>query len=836
MKKAIWAAALAAGAVSGISAETQAQQAPVPAAPAGQSQLPPVDVIQKKAPAPAPKQQAAPQPKVAPKAAQPAQQASPPPKAKPKVKQAAPAPQPPPQLETEVVDTGAERAPDTGRLATNAAPGSTPASSDSLIPQNLQNYSGAATRINQQTIDETRPVTTHEALASVPGVVTVTDDGLSRHIGIGIRGSNFRRARKVLVQEDGVSINFASYIDPSTHYTPPMDRVENIEILRGTVFAHGPLTNHGMVNFQTLNPFGKTETVIKGALIHTEDVNKEMGNYRHVHTRQNLGNVGVVLSYTGGDASGAWDNERLTFNDFHGAIGWKGIDQDLTISAVYYRQRDKYDEDNFVGTRAEFIANGHQKIGTFGDDTGFNTYNADHRSIQIAHNYYVDDDTTISTRLYTREHNRDRFSARDGGIDNPPDGHMRGRERNYQQAGVDSRVEFANRPFLAGMTQDILAGVRYEYQGHRRCTSFGLPGELLNDDNGGNCRSEAGVGGFLDDGILEKFEANSFAAFIQTAIHVTKTFTVTPGLRFESYDIERTILFDAGPDGTVQTSEHDHILPGVMFSWQAMPYTTLYGGYHRGFAPHLSVEAGGNYPLEEEVGDNFQIGVRSTALKGFTFDIAYFHSFIDDYQLKEAYTDGGGLDVYGLLDEVEFKGFEFGARLDSRPFTGGPFNLFTQVNYTLTDAKIKKGEDAIFEGFPLEDVSGNRVPFAIRHFANLTVGFDYKKIFDASLTWTYRGSYFTNPQNTVDLLCIDDSGNADPGCAGALDDPDEMIGGKVGGQWTLSARSNLKVTDQLTLFVSGTNLTDELYIADLQDGAKPGQGRTIMGGFVLRFD
>jgi Fe(3+) dicitrate transport protein len=63
-----------------------------------------------------------------------------------------------------------------------------------------------------------------------------------------------------------------------------------------------------------------------------------------------------------------------------------------------------------------------------------------------------------------------------------------------------------------------------------------------------------------------------------------------------------------------------------------------------------------------------------------------------------------------------------------------------------------------------------------------------------------------------------------------------MVGGKVDDVWLLSARSNFNLTDKLTLFVAGTNLTDELYIADLSDGAKPGQGRTIYGGFTLKFD
>lgn len=591
---------------------------------------------------------------------------------------------------------------------------------------------------------------------------------------------------------------------------------------------------------KSLSPFGKSETVIKGALIHTREVDSEWGNLRHVHTRQNLGNFGAVLAYTGSDASGAWDNERMRFNDFYGALGWKSAEQDLIISAVYLRQRDNYDEDNFVGTREDFFSNGHRKLSTFGDDTRFNTYNADHRSIAIAHNYYVDEDTTVSTRVYTREHERNRFSARDGGIENADDdGHMRGRNRLYMLAGVDSRVEFANRPFLFGMSQDILTGVRYEYQAHRRCTSFGAAGELLDVDNTGNCRA-AEDNDDLDGGVLDKFEASAFSAFLQSAIHVTRRFTVTPGVRFESYDVERRNLWDDGPIAIKQKSEHDHVLPGVMFAWEMTPAVTAYGGYHRGFAPHIAAEFGGDFPLEEEIGDNFQIGLRSMVLKGFKFDAAYFHSIIDGYQLKESFSNEIGDGIYGLLDKVEINGIELAVRLDSRPFSGSDWNFFGQAAYTYTNAKIEKGSDALFEELSLEDVSGNRLPFAIKHFANLTVGVGYKDRWDASMTWTYRGDFFTNAQNTNRLLCVDEDAIEDGEGIDAVsfgcNFGDELVGGRVDDVWLLSARTNLKVTDQLTFFISGHNLTDKLYIAELSDGAKPGQGRTIMGGFTIKFD
>jgi Fe(3+) dicitrate transport protein len=756
-------------------------------------------------------------------------------KAAAKKKAVSPAPQPP----AEAALPGPERTPD-GRVV-DAAPSLNPINpSSGILPADFQDYAGAGNRVTLQKIEELRPLTNHDALASVPGVVTVTDDGLARHAGIGIRGSNFRRSRKVLVMEDGQSINLSTYIDPSVHYTPPTDRVESIEVIRGTVVAHGPLNNHGVINFQNLSPFGEEGTVIKGALSYTDDVNKEVGNYRHVRTRQHSGNVGVVAAYTGADAAGAWDNEVLRYNDFYGAIGWSDSTQDLTLSGVYFRQRDNYDEDNFVGTIEDFFANGRFKSGNddIGDGaTDVNTYNADYYRLQLAHNLYIDPNTTLSTRAYLHDHERNRFSAREA-LD-ADDFHMRGRERHYTYYGVDSRIEFANLPLAGGISHDIQAGARFEHHSLRNCTSFGQVDQILDANTKGNCRAVDGVDGFVDDGEIEKYSSDAFAAFVQSAVHLTPRLTVTPGVRFESYDITGRVVF---PDTERATSNHDHVLPGIAFAWEALDRTTVYGGYHRGFAPHIARDAGlDRFPLDEEVGDNFQVGVRSTPVKGLIFDVAYFHSFIDEYQLKESFSSSTGDGIFGTLDEVEINGVELATRIDSRPFTGGPWNVFGEAAYTYTNAKINKGTDAIFEfenfDAPEEDVSGNRLPFAIEHFANLTLGVGYKKLWDASVTWTYRGDFFTNAQNTDPLLCVEeDADNLADGVFLGCDDGDELVGGRVPDVWLLSARTNFNVTENFSLFLAGTNLTDKFYVSELSDGAKPGQGRTIYGGFTIKVD
>jgi Fe(3+) dicitrate transport protein len=678
-----------------------------------------------------------------------------------------------------------------------------------IAPANLSQFTGAATRVTSAEIDEIRPKDNHEILARIPGVTTVNDDGMSRHSGIGVRGSPPRRSRKVLVMEDGQPINFSTYLDPSTHYTPPTERVESVEVIKGAVTPYGPLTNHGVVNFRNLSPFGANETVISGAIGFTEHSQKDVNNMRHVHTRQNLGNVGVVASYSGAEAAGAWDNEVLRYNDFHGALGFRGTNQDLTVSGGFFRQRDRYDEDNFgEGSDAEFFRNGWRKknplINGFEAPFGreLSNYNADYYRVQAAHNYYVDPDTTVSTRVYLSDHHRARFFP-DGEVIEEEGGEdlfMAGRDRRYQTYGADSRVELARRSFF-GLRQDIQAGVRYEHQKLRNIDREGDAGEVLDFDNTGAIDEEA------------RLKADAFSAFAQTTIHVTPTFRVTPGLRFETYDV--SFRSEDLREGSTQEA----VLPAISFAWDALHRTTLFAGYNRGITPHVTrdvVEVDDIFPLKEEIGDNYQIGLRSTAIRGLSFETAYFHSRINNYQIKEAFTDDEGNNVYGTMDEVHINGVELGARVESRPFMAGPWNVFGEVTYTYARSTIEKGLDARDEDEPLEDVSGNRLPEVPEHWAVFTLGAAHRSGWDASVTYTYMGDFFVDTFNTV---------SAEEADLGLVDDV-----------WLLSARVNYTIPNtNMTLFASGQNLTDELYIADRADGAKPGQARTFWGGFKYKF-
>jgi Fe(3+) dicitrate transport protein len=773
----------------------------------------------------------------------------------------------------------------TGAAARATRSATSPINPKQITPTSLQGFSQAASNITRTQLEERRARTRNEIFTRVPGMIVVNDDGNGNHGGLGAQGSPPRRSRKLLVMEDGQSVNLALWLDPSVHYMAPVDRIESVEVIRGGSVVHGPNNNYGIVNLRLLSPFGPNETVISGALGWTEPNGGNgdlygLSNRRHVHTRQTFGNVGVVASYSGADVNGAWDQERLRFNDFYGALGWRGVDQDLTVQFTMARQRDVYDESNLEGdedgkvgeVEKAFFSLNHCKT-CYAPGSVFNNYNGDIYRGQITHNWYLNDDTTITTRVYAKRHRRDRYQivssednpgavdddergivpvfedTDDAGIFNVliPEGSMFGRLRTFRAIGGEVRGEWANLPLYGGMTHTIQAGVRYEYQDMTNRNFLGKSGQILEDgvNNGAT--------------IFERnLEADTFSSFLQSEVKVTRNFSAVPGVRFEWSRIKRQSLFTSEEEGEVEEIEAGSdeaeeceeelgvdecleleginassfnesydtgsILPGISFAYTGLYRTTFYGGYFRGLS--TGVLRNEQFPAADELGDNYTIGVRSTAFKGLTFDVAYFHKDIRNYQFGQAFASTAGDRAFGRADEVEVNGVEMFGRLDSNPFHGGEWNLFGEANYTYNRSVFKSGTSGFSEDEddPAEEVSiaGFRVPEVPLHVAALTAGIQQRPAngwnWDASVTFTYRGAFFTDEFNT-----------GFPGDA-------EGENGEVPDVWLVSARASMDIGDTgASLWVAGENLTDELYITDREDGLKPGQARTFWMGAKYKF-
>ncbi|MGH8504207.1 MAG: TonB-dependent receptor family protein [Gammaproteobacteria bacterium] len=695
-----------------------------------------------------------------------------------------------------------------------------PINVEGTIPEEIQDTPGAASRLTEEEIDTYRPYTLHDAFDFVPGVKTLEDDVLGRRSGIGIRGAPSRRSRKTLLLEDGVPINGSTYLDPSAHYTPPLERLEAIEVLKGAGhILHGPLNNHGIVNFRNKRATLLPETTAELGIGEDPDTFE-----RHLmHTRTN-GPLGLVFAYTGLNADGSFDVEDFEYNDFFTSIDWEvNPRHDLGFSATYFRERSNYDESNLAPV--EFALNPRQKLGRFGNE--FNTIAIDYWKFGLKHDFEISDDLSMSTQLFSTDLDRPRFTVdpEEIFVDALPDfvyvdpetefipgvqGQMVSRDRHYRTYGAESRFQWADIEAL-GLNHTFQWGVRFERHFLDDFRSEGGPGEILTEENRG-VRS-----------VEDAYQASAYSVFLQDALRFGD-WTITPGVRAEYYTQKKTENFDE--DGFIGESQDDDntlVLPAISVLYEGIEDTQLFANVGRGYTPAFARTAE-EFPLEPETGINSQLGFRTFALPGVALDGAVFYNDIQDTVVQLPFTVEG-VNVVVNAEDSESYGTDLGMELSSAAMTGSDFNFFSRLAYNYTHAEFTSGE-----------IDGNRVPEIPEHAGSLSVGLEHTSGWHVSATVTHFGSFFNDLLETEELTLADeDREPVEPGDTIEIREP--AVLGEVPGHTLYSARASYTFQREpdITLWIQGRNLTDKFYIGDIENGVRPGFERTVVAGITVQF-
>ncbi|MGI8409650.1 MAG: TonB-dependent receptor plug domain-containing protein, partial [Pyrinomonadaceae bacterium] len=115
---------------------------------------------------------------------------------------------------------------------------------------------GSVAVITREELRASHPMDANEVLRRVTGVHVREDSGpVALRLNVGIRGLNPDRSRQILVLEDGIPLALAPYGEPELYYSPPIDRMRRVEILKGSgSILYGPQTVGGVINFVTPDP------------------------------------------------------------------------------------------------------------------------------------------------------------------------------------------------------------------------------------------------------------------------------------------------------------------------------------------------------------------------------------------------------------------------------------------------------------------------------------------------------------------------------------------------------------------------------------------------------
>lgn len=687
---------------------------------------------------------------------------------------------------------------------------------EEVVPAEVRITPGAVTVLTDEEIRSFRPYSLHDAFLFAPGVRTIDDDVLGRRSGIGVRGAPSRRSRKTLLLEDGTPINASTYLDPSAHYTPPLERLERIDVLKGTGhILHGPLNNHGIINFRNKQPTLVPETAGELAFGNLGTIK------RHLMHRRTTGPVGLVLSYSGADGDGAFDVETHQYDDVFASLDWAITDRhELGLSSTYFRERSRYDESNL--TPQEFAAAPRTKSGRFGQE--HNVIAVNYRKVDVVHNFRSGAGLTTSTKWFSTDLDRPRFTVDPG--ESPiailplvrpqepftpgAEGTMVGRDRHYRIFGIENRMERTGlRAF--GRDHTLQWGARVERHLFDDRRLAGGEGEMLDVRNRGRLVRD------------EAYTASAISAFFQDAIPAGH-WIVTPGVRVERYTQSKQRL--PSPDhrsgGVREDDANVLLLPSISMLYSRWRDTPLFLNVGRGYTPAFARTAA-EFPLEPETGINSQVGIRSDRIKGIALQAALFYNVIAKTVVQLPFTIDHQNIFLNSEDSRSF-GVDGGIRINSAAYMATPYNVFGSLVWTYANAVFTDGT-----------VDGLRVPEIPRHAGSFTLGVEHAAGWRVGATLSHFGGFFTDPSNTGVWTLA----NEDGALLGAEDDFDlrePVVFGAVPGHTLLSAHASVRLPrTPLTVWLQGRNLTDRLYVTDLANGLRPGAARTVTAGLRVEF-
>jgi len=695
---------------------------------------------------------------------------------------------------------------------------------DGILPDDIRLTPGAASSLTSAEMEQLRAYSLHDLFDFIPGVRTIDDDILGRRTAIGIRGAPPRRSRKTLLLEDGTPINFSSYLDASAHYSPPAERLQSVDVLKGAghVF-HGPLNNHGIINFRNKKATPEAQTQIDLALGSLSTFK------RHILHSRTDGNFGTVFSYTGANADGSFDIEEFQFDDFYASLDW-AIDerQDIGVSLTWYQERSNYDESNL--TPQEYVLAPDRKSGRF--EQQYNTFALDYLKADAVHNLQITPQLMISTRVFATDADRPRFTVDPGDIavDALPEfvllepdllfipgaqGEMVGRIRYYRTYGLESRMEYSGLQW-SELEHTLQWGIRSERHLLDDKRSAGKTGELLDVDNRGLKTRDV------------MYQASAVSAYVQDIVQAGN-WTVTPGLRAEYYTQtrqRRNIVTDPGPHAPQVKDYNGLLLPSVSVLYTGLQDTQIFANIARGYTP-APARTAEEFPLKPETGINSQLGLRSNSIAGFSVEGAIFFNRITDTVVQLPFSENGVNVVLNSADSRSY-GFDLGLQFDTDRGQSLAQNFFVQLAWNYTRAEFT-------ENFGASPIKGNRVPEIPMHSGSFTVGLQSESGWLVSASLSHFGKFYTDPLNTKALVLADeDREPVGPGARLEIREP--AVLGSVDSHSLLSARASYQFPNRdLQVWMQGRNLADKKYITDLENGIRPGARRTIVAGIKVGF-
>lgn len=669
-------------------------------------------------------------------------------------------------------------------------------------PFELQRTPGSVGLVSAAQLTQSRVFTTDEALRKVAGVNTRGEEGFGLRPNIGIRGLSPTRSTRVLLLEDGLPLSYAPYGDNASYYHPPIDRFQEIEVLKGAgQILYGPMTVGGVVNYITPSIPSRNS----GSAAITGGTRDYLNG--HLQYGFNWKRIGFLFDTSRKQGEGARDNNRHGLSDVNlKTLTTLTAKQSLGARFNYYKEDSqvtysglRQSEWDMFGPRYNPFLNDH--------------FNGDRLGLSVNHTWALHDDFVVSTNAYGYQFERNWWRQSSNSGQRPNDsadlncGGManlfttcgnEGRLRNYRTWGIEPKARAGHR--WLGVRSESDFGFRYHDELQERT-----------QQNGALPTSRTGL-------MVENNQriARAASGFLQNRL-ILGRWSITPGVRIENVRFQRTNRLLAVQGATALTQA----IPGIGVAYGTSRFT-FFTGLHRGFAPPrvedvVSNTTGASIELAAELSWNYEAGMRAYVNRDLSFEATFFRMDFQN-QIVPASVAGGVGAVLTNGGQTMHEGVEFAGRYARRNLFGTRHGVWLQGAYTyLPVARFDGLRYSAIGGFNGVLITGNRLPYAPRNLLNASVGYTHASGVNALLEANYTDAQFGDDLNAR---------------IGTADGQRGLIGGNTVWNGTFNYPVERWHT---TLFVTAKNVFDRVYIADRTRGLLPGSPRLLQVGFRFTF-
>ncbi|MDP7178158.1 MAG: TonB-dependent receptor, partial [Verrucomicrobiota bacterium] len=396
----------------------------------------------------------------------------------------------------------------------------------------------------------------NSALRRVPGVYVRPEDGYGNFPNISLRGIDMGRSSKVTIMEDGILAAPAPYSAPSAYYSPTLERMSGLEVVKGSSqVKYGPHTTGGAINYlSTPIPeeittyskvyYGEYDEMV-GHIYHGGKKDTDLGRvgylvegyYRNTEGFKDLQGVNGETGFTRSEPmlKLSWEPDTSNYQSFELKLGSTDFDANETYLGIT-------DEDFKANPYSRYAATRNDMINTYasrgylrhfvelGSNASLKTtayFTKFHRNWFKLDKVGTLADGKAGKSAYKVWNNNDYLSVIKG--ESAGFIRLKANNRDYSAQGIESILNYDLE--LGSLENEIQLGVRFHnddidrYQWYQKYDQ----GEL----GGWSSPGPDAPSGAAGD---RHQETDAWSLYLEDRVAINDKLSVIPGIRYESLD------------------------------------------------------------------------------------------------------------------------------------------------------------------------------------------------------------------------------------------------------------------------------------------------------------